>query len=154
MFFYYMLMIFFLSVTAYLYFHFSFSTIGNKFEFNDMCPLSYFLGLEENYSTSGLRLSQLKCIVDIFKKNSMTNYKAYHMPVCDKHLSSNNGELENMVIIYATSLNSSRLLASTIPHFHQTWHHPSCSSCCLIHESTLVLTSYRRKKDTLLSQYS
>lgn len=60
-------------------------TLGQEFELTDMGLLSYFLGLEATYITSGLLLSQTKYILDLLKRHSMTDCNPCSTPVCASH---------------------------------------------------------------------
>ncbi|XP_052878881.1 uncharacterized mitochondrial protein AtMg00810-like [Gossypium arboreum] len=52
-----------------------FGDLDSKFSFKDLGKLSYFLGIELSYTSTGLFLSQRKYIDDLLRKNYMYQAK-------------------------------------------------------------------------------
>lgn len=58
--------------------------LGSKFAMKDLGSLSFFLGIEVNYNSSGLVLTQTKYTKELLQKAGMTSYKSSAIPASVK----------------------------------------------------------------------
>ncbi|KAA3480271.1 hypothetical protein EPI10_020719 [Gossypium australe] len=55
--------------------------LDEQFSLKDLGKLSYFLGIEVNYTHDGIFLSQRKYIIDLLRKASMDKSNGFHTPM-------------------------------------------------------------------------
>src|SRR3954464_15733028 len=106
-------------------------TLGKEFELSDLGPLSYFLGLEATFSSTGMRLSQLKYTLDLLKKFSMTECKPCSTPVCaKKQLSASYGDPLADATEYRKLVGSLQYLTFIRPDIAYAVHHVAQFMSC------------------------
>ncbi|OMO81232.1 Reverse transcriptase, RNA-dependent DNA polymerase [Corchorus capsularis] len=57
------------------------NSLSRKFSLKDPAPLSYFLGIETNFTATGLFLSQQKYVKDLLQRTNMTDCKPVQTPM-------------------------------------------------------------------------
>ena len=96
------------------------NTLGKEFELSDFA----LYPIEATFSSTGMRLSQLKYTLDLLKKFSMTECKLCSTPVCaKKQLSSSDGDPLADATVYRQLVGSLQYLTFTRPDIAYAIHH-------------------------------